>query len=295
MNNKIIYCKNCGKKGHIYKNCFSPLISLGIICIKYDGIDIKKIINKTYDKSTKNNIDMDIIKNIENNLKFLLICRRHTICYIEFIRGNYNSEDVQYMTELFNRMTADEINKIKNKDFDLLWNDLWISKNMLYNREYNISKSKFEILLNDKQMFNLDYYLNLDIKWYEPEWEFPKGKRNIKETDYDCANREFREETNFDENEYEIINFNMFNEIFMGNNGINYRYIYYLAQSKKLDEPIISDINFQQKIEISDIKWFTYSDAIKKIRHYHKERKELLTKIYNLLFFPIYNYFLVTK
>jgi hypothetical protein len=33
--------------------------------------------------------------------------------------------------------------------------------------------------------------------WLEPEWGFPKGKRNYNETDIDCAMREFYEETGF--------------------------------------------------------------------------------------------------
>ena len=32
--NKIIYCVNCGKKGHKIKNCNYPIVSYGIICIK---------------------------------------------------------------------------------------------------------------------------------------------------------------------------------------------------------------------------------------------------------------------
>ena len=32
-------------------------------------------------------------------------------------------------------------------------------------------------------------------RWEEPEWGFPKGRRNYQEKDYDCAMREFTEET----------------------------------------------------------------------------------------------------
>ena len=35
MNDKIIYCGNCGKKGHVYKNCYKPIISLGILCVLF--------------------------------------------------------------------------------------------------------------------------------------------------------------------------------------------------------------------------------------------------------------------
>ena len=32
-------------------------------------------------------------------------------------------------------------------------------------------------------------------KWTEPEWGFPKGRREYHETDVDCSKREFQEET----------------------------------------------------------------------------------------------------
>ena len=32
-------------------------------------------------------------------------------------------------------------------------------------------------------------------KWTTPEWGFPKGRRNLKESNLDCSRREFMEET----------------------------------------------------------------------------------------------------
>ena len=34
-NNEIL-CSNCGIKGHIYKKCTKPKISLGVIAFKYN-------------------------------------------------------------------------------------------------------------------------------------------------------------------------------------------------------------------------------------------------------------------
>ena len=50
-----LYCLNCGKKGHIYKKCIYPIISLGIICIKLniENINFNDIIN--YSKKIQNN------------------------------------------------------------------------------------------------------------------------------------------------------------------------------------------------------------------------------------------------
>jgi hypothetical protein len=42
-----LYCINCGKLGHISKQCLCPIISIGIICIKLniEDLDINTIIS----------------------------------------------------------------------------------------------------------------------------------------------------------------------------------------------------------------------------------------------------------
>ena len=41
---KNITCCNCGKIGHVYKSCFNPITSMGIIL--YKNRDLKSIKNK---------------------------------------------------------------------------------------------------------------------------------------------------------------------------------------------------------------------------------------------------------
>lgn len=315
MNNKAIFCGNCGKRGHVYKNCYKPIISLGIMCVKYDDLDINEIIKKNkergkiFNRYQISNLTQDQnIKNmIENKLKFLMVCRKQSIGYIELIRGNYNLEnysDIGYIKNIFKLMTKHEIENIKTKDFDFLWNDLWILSDNSHKKEYDNSKNKFHkliegvdiIYMNETYHIDLDYFvLYMDketIKWNEPEWEFPKGRRNIKEEDLPCAIREFEEETNFQNRDYKLLDLKPISEIFMGNNGINYKHTYYLAQSLlDIDDiPKIDENNIYQKIEISDIQWLTFREAIDKIRDYNLERKEILKKVYNLLYFNIYHY-----
>ncbi len=317
MNQKIIYCGNCGKKGHVYKNCYKPIISLGIMCIKYDNIDITSIMkyNKEHNIIFNRYSTMSLLNNqkiksiIDKNLKFLMVCRKHSLGYIEFIRGNYhidNYKDIIYIKNIFKMMTQKEINYIKTKDFDYLWNDLWILKesNTNHKKEYEQSKLKFNRLSQDvviknnniDQIININYFINFSNnilkKYLQPEWEFPKGRGNIKEEDLACAIREFEEESNFKFNEYKLLDVKPISEIFMGNNGINYKYTYYLAQSLNNDEIEINENNIYQKIEISDIKWLSFSEAIYKIRDYSIERKDVLKKVYNMLYFNIYHYLL---
>ena len=44
--------------------------------------------------------------------------------------------------------------------------------------------------------YNLESLINeCENNWNEPEWGFPKGRRNFQEKDLTCALREFEEET----------------------------------------------------------------------------------------------------
>lgn len=262
-----MYCKNCGKKGHKFSKCNYPIISLGIICIK-SNYNINKLLK---DKKIKNISDISI--------KYLLICRKHSIGYVELIRGKYNENNFNYIYKLFQLITKKELLKIKKLDFDFLWNDLWNKKSIKFIKFYNNSKKKFLSLIKSEK-FN--YIINnLNPKWNEPEWEFPKGRRKIKETDIECAKREFSEETDLKPENYELINLDTITENHFGINKVKYRFIYYLAQSdSKLK---LNKNNFHQTIEISNIKWFSYNDALKKIRNYQTQKINLLKLIHETL------------
>lgn len=308
MNYKNIYCGNCGKKGHIYRNCYKPIISLGIICVKYDNENISDIIKnckkrgKIFNRYTISDIlsNKSMVNLIKSKIKFLMVCRKHSLGYIELIRGNYNFEndnDITYVKNMFKLMTKKEIDIVKERDFDKLWNDLWVLENRsnLHKREYIHSKNRFEKLIvginnSNSININLDTFINNGSKWYEPEWEFPKGRRNIKESDINCAIREFEEETNFKPEEYQVLELNPISEIFMGNNGINYKHTYFFSQSLTNNLPNINDDNMFQHIEISDIKWLSFDEALMKIRDYNIERKDILNKIFNLIYYYLYHH-----
>ena len=61
---KNIICKNCNKYGHYVYNCRYPIISYGIIAYKYN--------------------------NLKKLYEFLMIRRKHTHGFNEFIRGKYS-------------------------------------------------------------------------------------------------------------------------------------------------------------------------------------------------------------
>jgi hypothetical protein len=55
-----------------------------------------------------------------------MIMRKHSLTFIEFIRGKYNINNVDDIRKLLILMTVNENNKIKTESFDKLWSDLWM-------------------------------------------------------------------------------------------------------------------------------------------------------------------------
>ena len=277
MNN---YCINCGKSGHSTKICDEPITSCGIICFKIDNLQLKKIekflFNKYINIEDYNYYNINYINKINfhrNDIKFLMIQRKHSLSYIEFLRGKYNENDISKINNIFELMTKNEVNQIKSCEFETLWNNLWKenahSKTFL--KEMNISKIKFNLIKNNKIIDNLE------SKYIDPEWEFPKGRRNKFENNNECANREFIEETNL-LNYIQFDRINPIEEIFSGTNNINYKNIYYFGSSEE-EELSYSFDNY----EIGNIGWFTIDQVLSLFRPYNKTKIDLINQIYFFL------------
>ena len=116
--------------------------------------------------------------------------------------------------------------------------------------------------------------------WIEPEWGFPKGRREKDENDLKCAIREYIEETGLNINDFSIVqNIIPYEEIFTGSNYKSYKHKYYLAYIKNKN---INDNNYQTS-EVSKIKWCSLDDCLRLIRPYCNEKKLIIKKINNLL------------
>lgn len=309
MQKKNFYCINCGKEGHLSKNCNLPITSYGIILLHFEDLTYirDKLIHnfKVADDSIINNLqigisiegtkDIELFCTFKNSIKMLLIQRKHTLGFLEFIRGRYTIENVDGIIFLFKQMIPSEIDKIKNMSFDDLWNEIWGDKNKVnYQNEYVASKEKFNKLKNENNGFlGLRFYIeNVVPNWDYAEWGFPKGRRNLKEDDKECAIREFMEETNINPDQFIILdNLEPIEESFIGTNGINYRHIYYIGIAASDIAPQIDSTNKIQTSEIGDIRYFSYEEAIKLIRPYHTERQRLITLTYIYFMNKIIKYY----
>ena len=85
--------------------------------------------------------------------------------------------------------------------------------------------------------------------WEEPEWGYPKGRRNPYEKDYDCAIREWTEETGFNkEHLINVQNVMPLYEIFTGSNYKSYKHKYFLMY---MDYKNTENLNNYQKFQMA--------------------------------------------
>lgn len=301
---KKIYCLNCGKKFHSVSSCTQPITSFGIINFKlsgefekYNSIFKNKYVIKDFNPDVNkinlywfNNKNVDkscdeLVAKLKESVFFLMISRKKSLGYIEFIRGRYDPENLSTVKHLMDQMTEIEITSIlTTESFDTLWCDLWqkTARNKNYEKEFEIAESKFNIL----KTTHLNTISQFKPKYPIPEWGFPKGRRNISEKDIDCAIRECREETSLDGSEISVLDrIYPISEQFKGTNGIEYKHVYYLSivESTRNLNLLLTP---EQYIEVETVGWFKYDRIINLIRPYHTEKKRLID---DLLKFIAYN------
>jgi len=249
-------CRNCGEVGHLYKSCPQPIMSFGIICYRIN----------------------------EGKIEYLMIQRRDSLSFMEFIRGKYELENIEYIKRLMSNMTAFERELLLVDYFDDLWNKVWYQPFIpKQTQEFLDAKDRFIKLRKGfyiQNEFVTMYKLlrTVETKYTEPEWGFPKGRRRLKEKDVDCAIREFCEETGFQPKELNILEHHpSYEEIFYGTNDIQYRHVYYIATltTDPFRRIIIDPNNPHQAREVRQVAWFSAEDVLKKIREHNVERKQL--------------------
>jgi len=258
MNKNTNLCNNCGKQGHLFHQCKLPITSYGII----------------------------VFRSSEKGLQFLMIRRKDSFGYIDFIRGKYSPYNIYQIQNIVNEMSIVEKERILNDPFEDLWQNMWgETLNVQYKNEEQSSSKKMDLIRNGVNV-NDDFIKLKDIfdksttNWSETEWEFPKGRRNHKEKDLECALREFEEETGISQDKIIIVeNVLPFEEIFIGTNHKSYKHKYFLAY---MNETCDFLDNFQVT-EVSKLEWKTIDDCLESIRPYNLEKKKLIININKVL------------
>ena len=258
MSKNYNFCNNCGKTGHAFHHCKHPITSIGIIAYRH----------------------------IEDQRQFLMIRRKDTLGYVDFMRGKYPIYNKLYLQNIIDEMTLDEKTRLLNDDFNELWNELWGNYiGIQYRGEEKTSREKFESLKLGVTSGGVEYTLKSLIdesktKWEETEWGFPKGRRNYQEKDITCALREFEEETGYQRSSLKIIqNLIPFEEIFTGSNYKSYKHKYFVA---KIDVDTEPQGPFQIS-EVSDIRWVSFNESVALMRSYNLEKIDVLRRVNTLL------------
>lgn len=247
-------CNNCNKFGHYFHQCRLPITSYGVI---------------VYRKNKKT-----------GEIEFLMIRRKDTFGYIDFLRGKYQIYNVDKIQQLIDEMSNDEKHKLLTIPFPELWKQLWSGQNSRAD-ETTILR-KFEMLLNNEVGISLEKLIeNSSTSWIETEWEFPKGRKNYQEKDLECSLREFEEETGYSRSQLHIIeNVIPYDEIFIGSNNKSYKHKYFLAC---MEDDELENMPNHQKSEVSKMEWKTIQGCLSSIRPYSLEKKKIITNVFHVI------------
>jgi hypothetical protein len=225
--------------------------------------------------------------NIKRNCyEYLIVRRRITYAFYEFITSKYDISDSSRLQTLFNEMTSCEKIDILRGDYDSLyykiylqhppknqditerpvktdtfsdWYDILNNKNTSDMKSYLRQKYTYDRLMTKNKgnyVKNLINNSNNNGLLYE----IPKGRKNNNiETNLECAIREFNEETGIDIDKYCILNKRPIIQSYVSNN-VKYYNTYYSAITD-IQEPI--KLKFNNKLQISEvdeIRWFSKNE-----------------------------------
>lgn len=196
--------------------------------------------------------------------EMLLVKNRITHSYNEFVYGKYKSWNIDVLQNMFNRMSVHEKLFLLTMDFSKIWHYIWLKVHTPGDPDSNMyefyihCRNRFEKFTKDGGR-RLRQLINNSTSG-EPGWEIPKGRREQRELDIDCATREFREETNIPPQCYNILwNVEPITVTYQTDNNSIYHNRYYIGVLNKEYEhvPLLLDFNNNNQIyEITALKWF---------------------------------------
>lgn len=275
-NNTNSLCSNCGKNGHSFRQCNEPVLSYGIIVMRFTNPEW------TLEKTLCNGLATLNGTEGAGEAQILMVQRKDSLRFVEFVRGKYLLKDQEYIKQLLSNMTEVERALIRESTFPQLWNHVWGTPNpRSYRSDFEQSQEKFNQLKRDSLLEKL---LDETTPLYAtPEWGFPKGRRNLYESDVDCAVRECAEETDLQRHQLMLFDgIEPLCETFYGDNKVFYSHKYYIAMVAPGTEVAINPLNPHMSREIGAIEWLKLEDALSRIRPENLEKRELLLRAFSI-------------
>ena len=250
-----MYCNNCGERGHVFKSCSEPIMSCGLILLDKPSLPVEP-----------------------KTVRMLMVRRKDSMAYTEFLRGKYATDDIDYIKKLLSNMTLLEHARLAGGTFDDLWTSHWGEERGHHSQEYDSSKERFNSI-------NIcEIVKTVESGFSESEWGFPKGRRRHREADINCAIREFGEETNIPQSSYILCKNLILQETFHGTNGVMYKHVYFICVLRKgviLD--LTQTMTSAQKCEVSAIDWKTIAQCRALTRPHYSQRSEMLDSFERIL------------
>lgn len=271
-------CTNCGQNGHAYRHCLAPVLSYGMLVFRFTNPEWSLASNLCNSGSTLNGTEQG------GPLQILMVQRKDSLRFVEFVRGKYNSKDIDYLKQIFSNVTPEEQALILRSEFHELWQHVWGSPNpKSYRNDFEQSQIKFNELKTTPGSTGVSLLQEIIESakpiWNEPEWGFPKGRRNRFEDDLKCAIRETEEETGLHKHQLSIFeNVDPLSETFYGDNKVYYCHKYFLAMANGACEVKLNDSNPLMVREIRAIRWAPVEEAMQLIRPENVEKREILLR-----------------
>ncbi len=280
---KNVCCVNCGNTGHLFRECRGPVTSFGIVAFRYhpEGLPptlgFRKRPFLLCEKHKNDSAVQEMNESADGKLSYLMIQRKDSIGYIDFIRGKY--QDERGLEQLISEMTCEERFRIANWSFHEIWEHCWLNKqSRLYREEYQRAYSKFISVDIQK------YLTQIECTYSDTEVCFPKGRKDKVETNIQASIREFCEETGLSENDFFVLPVPPVEETFVGTNGVRYKHVYYLAQvSESLQDPTVNNANITQSGEVKNVAWVSFTQARRLIRSYDEAKLNVLNEVHLFL------------
>lgn len=240
--------------------------------------------------------------NKTKKIELLLIKKRCTFAFIEFILKCQNRNDYNKLLYLFDHMTHDEKLDILSLDFGRMWYRLsLVNPDSPFTPDsLKLPSEKYEKYVICRNNFERNFSIDKGQKLQELIcksqnseclWEIPKGRKLFpQEKDIVCAMREFFEETGVSNADYIVLDET---PLITSNIALNIKYInYYYLAIMSTDQAKIKNIklnyaSIQQMSEVSDIGWFDVDqiqllDPSKKLYQFVKGINKILRKRYKI-------------
>lgn len=260
-------CNNCGKVGHLQHQCKMPIISTGVILCRRVGIEYEYLM--ICRKDSLGFVDFMRGKySIYNKNYILNMMRQMTRIEKERLRTwTFDAlwEQLWHPERLDTTGTSHLRSSVVEKEKKFPGKPKKDLSMHIYRRgEDYLTRDRFEALVAgvEEMGYHGRRYDLISLleeseqeqedgtggEFEEPEWGFPKGRKNHKEKDLQCALREFEEETGYDTREIQLVeNLSPFEEIFTGSNYKSYKHKYFLALLRDSDDAVVESGNSVQQ------------------------------------------------